>query len=340
MKRNIKYLIITFFVIAAGAALLIYPKIINKGIINGLLMCGNVLIPALFPFCVLSVFALKSGILGVFKGKFGKITAVFIISLIGGYPVGAKLINDEYLNGLFDKNTAKYMLCFCVNAGPAFIYTFAGIGVMQSKTAGIILLAAHILSSVFIFLILIITKKINYNEVTEIRQKKSSIASVFVESVAMASTTLISICSFTVIFSGILELARHFNISATVASLLEITNGVINTKNIYFMSFLLGFSGLCVITQVYSVCNKLCSIAFILLTRVIHGVISTLNTFVFVKIFSYNISVFSNAGSFNFNAVGRTTDYSFWLLITSIIFLISLSDKRYSGKVLKDAILS
>ncbi|MBE6800880.1 MAG: hypothetical protein E7529_06710, partial [Ruminococcaceae bacterium] len=51
LLKNIFTLII---VCAIGACLIIYPKSTAQGIKNGFLLLGNNLIPALFPFMVLS----------------------------------------------------------------------------------------------------------------------------------------------------------------------------------------------------------------------------------------------------------------------------------------------
>lgn len=339
MKSKIKLALTAFFIILIAVILLLYPKIISKGIIDGLLMCGNILIPAIFPFCVLAVFIFKCGILNNIKGKYGKIFAVFLISLIGGYPVGAKIISNEYSNGFIESKNAKIMLCFCINAGPAFIYSFAGIGVLQNKLAGIILLVSHMLSSLQILIFLLLSKKIKPSVKPSKSYLKGGLETVFVESVSTASNSLISICSFTVIFSGLIELTKHFNVNGALVSILEVINGIVNTNNIYLISFLLGFSGFCVIIQIYSCCNEFCDIIFLIFTRLIHGLLSVFNVTILTKLLHYKLSVFSNAKAYDYKVIGETTELSFMLIITALVFLVSLSYKKYSGKVLKDAFL-
>ena len=41
---------------------LLFSKETTKGALEGLLFCGNMLIPSLFPFMVISTFVVKSGI--------------------------------------------------------------------------------------------------------------------------------------------------------------------------------------------------------------------------------------------------------------------------------------
>ena len=267
MKSRIKLVLTAFFIILTAVILLVFPKVISKGVVNGLLMCGNILIPAVFPFCVLAVFIFRCGILNNIKGKYGKLFAIFLISLVGGYPVGSKIISDEYTSGFIKQKTAKTMLCFCINAGPAFIYTFAGIGVLQNKSAGVILLVSHIISSLEILIFLLLRKKIKPSVNASKLLLNEGLETVFVQSVSAASNSIISICSFTVIFSGFIELIKYLNINGTLISILEVTNGIVNTNNIYLISFLLGFGGFCVILQIYSYSNKFCNIFYLIITR-------------------------------------------------------------------------
>ena len=48
-------------VVLAGAALLIWPQAAAAGVSRGLSICSSVIIPALFPFLVLSGFLVRSG---------------------------------------------------------------------------------------------------------------------------------------------------------------------------------------------------------------------------------------------------------------------------------------
>lgn len=79
----------------------------TTGALQGLLYCGNILIPSLFPFMVLSTFIVKSGIADAL-GKFlspvtkrlfhtdGSVGVVILLGLTGGFPVGAKGVATLY----------------------------------------------------------------------------------------------------------------------------------------------------------------------------------------------------------------------------------------------------
>ena len=79
----------------------------TNGALQGLLYCGNILIPSLFPFMVLSSFAVKSG-LSEFAGRIlapltkkifhtdGCAGAIILLGLVGGFPIGAKRVVTLY----------------------------------------------------------------------------------------------------------------------------------------------------------------------------------------------------------------------------------------------------
>lgn len=99
-KVILKYLysfVFSFF----GIILLLYPSTAAKGISNAIIVCTDVVIPSLFPFTACILFLMRCGI-GDFLKKLESISlkifhqnidmlTVMLFSLIGGYPVGAKL---------------------------------------------------------------------------------------------------------------------------------------------------------------------------------------------------------------------------------------------------------
>ena len=69
-----------------------------------------------------------------------KAFAVFILSQIGGYPVGVRLLSELYGNDPDNSRSYSKHLCYCYNSGPAFVTGIVGIGVYNDVTAGIIVL--------------------------------------------------------------------------------------------------------------------------------------------------------------------------------------------------------
>lgn len=332
--------------------LTIFPSVAKQGAIQGLKLSANVLVPSLFPFtvCVLMIikygFSAKNNILNnvlyKFFGQNFDMFFVFIMSMLGGYPIGAKLINALYDDKIIDKKTANIMLMYCVNAGPAFIITVVG-GALNSKKMGIILLVSHICTSV-IFALVFGNKLKKHNRWYKFKKISTKpISCIFVESVNDASESIINICAFVTVFSVINSYFDCFFANTSIIKYLsyltEITYAVSKEKNVFFISFLLGFSGLSIWCQLFAL-TKSFKVNFFnfALGRVFHGTISFFLTKLLLKMFKIEIDVFSNKINYEINLLHSNIYLFFSMLIMLIVLLIYIYSKNNSGKLLKDVV--
>ena len=141
----------------ATLALVLWPEQSMEAMRDGLRLCGNVILPSLFPFFVLSSLVVELG-MSRYLGKLlepvmaplfrvnGNCAAALALGFIGGYPVGARTAIQIYENGQCTRTEAERMLAFCNNSGPAFILGVVGAGVFGSGTAGLLLYLAHLLA--------------------------------------------------------------------------------------------------------------------------------------------------------------------------------------------------
>ncbi len=248
--------------------------------------------------------------------------------------MGAKLINEAVSNGILSQKQGQRMLNYCVNAGPGFIVSAVGNALLGSNTLGIILLISHILASLTICRF---SGKIE--AVTTSKAKALSPAENFVVSASESATAVTGICAFVILFSVITAYLEHFsakfNFLVPLLYLCEVTNAVTKTRNIYLISFLLGFSGICIWCQVMSV-GKAINIKALpfVFSRLIHGSLSLLYTFIILKIHPVTLPVFSNFSAFSpaFSVSGKALSLS--LIVMSIVFVISLSGQK--RKVLEE----
>ena len=135
-------------IIACALGILLFPNDVRNGASNGISYCLYTLVPSLFPFMVLSSFIIHSGI-SKFIGKLlqpviqflfylpGSAGSVIIMSMIGGYPVGARGCMSLLEQGAITQKQAQRMLYFCVNAGPAFIISVVGSTLLQNALMGL-----------------------------------------------------------------------------------------------------------------------------------------------------------------------------------------------------------
>ncbi len=332
MKKTIS-LLVNFLVLSLAVLILKNPEICAKSAVSGLLLCGNVVIPSLFPFTFCVLFILKSGVTQ--KLKIPKTVSVFLLSLIGGYPLGAKMLSSSDI----DSKTASRMLCFCVNAGPAFIILAVGNGIFASRKIGIILFVAHILPSLILAFLSRKAFKFTQNRKCE----NTHLIDNFVLSATESAATLINISSFVILFSVVSAYLTEFSVSMpflkTIAMLTEVTNGVFKTTNVYTISALLGFGGISIWCQVFSLAKdiKINYLHFIL-CRFFHAISSAAFTYSLIKLFKITLPALSNNISFTFSPVASTVTVGISMLIMGIVFIISLVGRNFAGNILEDIV--
>ena len=263
-----------------------------------------------------------------------------MLSLVAGYPVGAKLLSECCLNREISREKAEKMLYYCVNGGPAFIIGAVGVGIFGNKKIGFILFLCHIIAAVIMCALgrsFMPRKKENAAHLKE----NLSIADNFVLSATAAAATVLNICAFVILFSVINayfeEFSKNYNIFKSVLYFTEVTNAVKYTKNIFLVSFILGFSGFCVWFQVFSAAKGM-KINFLrfLLSRILQGILSAALTFCLIKSFGIEIEVFSSYSKFSFAALYSTPALTASLFMMLIIFVISIGNKKYNIKILED----
>lgn len=125
---------------------------------KGFCVWAKIVLPSLFLFFILTKLLMQ--INGTFKifgfvdkpfqklygvNKFGGY--VFIMSILSGYPIGAKLTSEFYEQGLITKSEAHRMISFTSTSGPMFIIGSVAIKMFNSIKLGVIIFFCHILSA-------------------------------------------------------------------------------------------------------------------------------------------------------------------------------------------------
>lgn len=346
--------IFTLFIVFVFIFLLImYPTISTNGIIAGLKVCVNIIIPSLFPFTVCILMLMKSGF--YIKNKkiniilyrcFGHdfdMFFVFLMSLVGGYPVGARLINELCKQKVIDEKIANIMLMYCVNAGPTFVYGII-YSLYNSKQLAIMIIASHITASICIAIFLsFFLKKYDRQNSKYKNVKAISFSQNLVNSVCDASMSIMSICSYVVLFSSINAYVDYFlddmSIMKYVSYFTEVTSSVVKSNNLHFSTFLFGFSGLSIWCQIFAMSSQFkVDIKSFFVGRFLHGAISVMIMNVLIRLFKTSISTFSNQEFVFYSFLNSNIILIFTMFLMIITFLISIKSKKYSGKFIDDVI--
>lgn len=261
--------------IAATFAMLVIILDTKTAIVSaqdGLQLCIRTVIPSLFPFFVLSGLV-NSCLLGhnavILRplGRFCKIPkgseSLLILGFLAGYPVGAQLITHSYRDGRLSAQTARRMLGFCNNAGPAFIFGILSPLFENTETVWI-LWGVHIVSA------LITAKILPANTSNDAEISCGNFIS-FSDSLQRALRAMASVCGWVIIFRVIIGFCSRwflwlfsYELQVLFSGVLELTNGCVLLQNVpqqglrfLLAGAMLSFGGICVGMQTISVTGDL-----------------------------------------------------------------------------------
>lgn len=179
---------------------------------SALTLCARTVIPALFPFLVISSLLISLGfgqwlspyLAGMMSPLFrlpGQASSALLLGLVGGYPIGARTAVELYQQGQLTAEEAQRLLTFCNNSNPVFLISVLGSGVFGSVRAGLWLWLIHLLSALLTGLLFRGGKKPVSRRHTHCPiSPPSSFVSALVESVRSAAAGMLSLCAFVVLF--------------------------------------------------------------------------------------------------------------------------------------------
>lgn len=263
------------------AALLCFSSEAAQAVREGLRICGTSVVPALFPFFVLTNYFLgirtdrppsraADRLMSACFGLRGSCMTPLLLSFAGGYPIGVSCAVRLYERGELSKREAERLLLFCNNSGPAFFIGVIGGSVLHSVKTGALLYLAHILAALCCGFLL----RTRGNEAARIQRinvaekKKQG----FLEAISASCAALLQISGLIVFFSVVLalleesgllrllEVALPFLPAQTVRAMLcgffELSGGVVRLSSCPYAAelaaFLMGWGGICVHLQAMS----------------------------------------------------------------------------------------
>ena len=134
------------------------PSVYSKSCLNAISVWALNVLPMLLPFfiftrIIVSICPPKKSVLDKPFKKFYNTPngsfLIFFLSVISGYPMGAKLISNMYENKYIDNDDALSTLSFCSISGPMFMIGTVGVSIFHSYKAGLIIMIANLLASIF-----------------------------------------------------------------------------------------------------------------------------------------------------------------------------------------------
>lgn len=237
------------------------------------------LFPTLFPFFVVSNLLLRYGFVESLASSVGKImprifhqpkesSFVLCLSLISGFPSGAKYTKELVENKQLTIEEGSRLLTFTHYSNPLFVLGLIGNLLLGNKSLGVIILISHVLAGLFIGILFARKASVIPKITRKVAQSttKLPLGTALSSSIQDALSTLFLLLGIVTIFlvlSTIIEQFLPLNpyLKAIVFGILEMTQGVkaisilpiMELAKTIWMTIFISFGGLSVHMQVLSI---------------------------------------------------------------------------------------
>jgi hypothetical protein len=285
-----KKIIAAVFIILLLFALVFDTKNMTDSIRSSVETCLYTIIPALFGFMAISSYLIKSGLFRILfkpvylllrhiiklsEEEFG----IFLLSLFGGYPIGAKLLADNTKM----RTESAPLLAFCYCPSPGFVISVVGLGLFSNPQAGLLVYFSNVLACVLIAIILNFKRK----NITTAHGNPPLRLNAFTPAVLSASSALFPVCAVVVAF-GLIKGALQFigiqhllgeAASAYIFAALEITGTSSLAPNpalLPLIAALFSTGGLCILMQIPALFNDKIPLRGFFLWRIPAAILSAL----------------------------------------------------------------
>ncbi len=255
---------------------------VRDGMLHGLSLCAETLIPALFPFLVLTNLMVAAGTAETLGrvlaapcrylfGLGGASAAAVVLGLCGGYPVGANTAVSLYQANKITRAEAEALLPLATAASPPFLLGAVGLSLWGDVRVGVLLFAAGLLSQLLVGICHRVPPALRSSPSRAGSVRRARLSDLVVALPRAADTMLVACASvlffevlLAVLFAGEILSALPF-LQTAVAGTLEVSAGVVSAAakfggrapaaGLCLSGFAVGWSGVSVALQV-AVCAR------------------------------------------------------------------------------------
>lgn len=306
--------IITFCSLIYFSLILALNKEFSYLTIDGIKLWLAFVVPSLFPYffitAILSSMSITSKITKLFspitKKVFnvnGAVGYAFFMSLLSGYPVGAKIVCDLKESGVIGESESVRASALCSTSSPMFLIGSVGGFMFNNYRLGLILFISHLLSAILIGIIFSFYKRKDTPKETAIL-KSQKFDNFLYESAYSSVISLLVVGAIITIFYILSNLLFSLNILNPIIYLLSFVVGDVNlSKGLIFglfectqglkilssatalklplCAFVCGFSGVSIIMQSLAYLKKAkIKTAPFLLSKLLSAVLNSLFCFI------------------------------------------------------------
>ncbi len=286
MVKNVNTFFSFIFLVflVAISLILSFGKGFSSLTLEGISLWLTLILPAMFPYFFITAILSSLNITSKIANKFSPLTKrffnvsggcgyAFFMSLIAGYPIGAKIVSDLREKGAINESEAIRASTFCSTSSPMFLISSVGTIMFKNTNFGLILLISSTLSAIIIG---IIFSHYNKNDKPSdfLFVSNQKLDNVLYESAYSSVISVLVVGAIITIFYILLSILFRFNLLSPIISLfalalgdfemakalsfglIESTSGLkllstlsFNTLILPLSAFICGFGGLSVIMQ-------------------------------------------------------------------------------------------
>ena len=314
-----KNLVLSSIVLLLMMLFIINPKPNLEACLNGLIVWSTAIAPALFPFLIFTKLLSELNFIENVSIYLSPLTKklfrtpgvsayIYTISILSGYPVGAKLTADFYEKGILTKDQACRIVTFTSTSGPLFIIGTVGIGMFDNKAIGITILISHFIGAILNGLLYRNYMYNNVNIAEDINFSKINNKNLLEDIMLNSIKSILIIGGYVAIFFVIITMLNNANLllpinnmlsyifnsiglptsisSPIVNGLVEVTKGCLDLSQVNNISstlkcaiatFLISFGGLSIHMQSLTFIKRFdIKLSFYFLQKATHAIISTI----------------------------------------------------------------
>ncbi len=296
-----------FFALFTAAAFFLFPQQAAQGVQQGMLRCYHSLIPALFPFFILSELFLQSPLVKIVEWLFlplckflhlpRQTSGILLSGWVGGFAASAASIGNAVASKRLSPHQAALLLCACSAAGPSFVVGTVGCFLLQNAYIGVFLYFSQLIACVFSTWLIGMGNR-NSLASSDFPSAKNR---TFSQILSGAVSSTLTVCGYVVFFQLLFALLPLERFRWAVACLLEMTLGC--SESVFLAGYApfaaaasISVLGCCAFLQISSLTGGV-SLFALLASRLLHLPIMCGCLYLFLRFFPSNSTVWISSNT-------------------------------------------
>lgn len=274
--RNVPSLLLSVCILGTFCAFLAFPARYLNCVADGVTLWATSVLPAALPFLFLTGLLSQTPLFSRFAKWLSPVFRLFgvsgaggcatLLSLLSGYPAGAKTVERLCNQGRLCEEERLRCACLASTSGPAFLVGVAGAAMMQSAALGWLLFFSHVTGILGVSFVLGFKKRREKHLFSPPQIPRTNMAQLVPETLASSVLSVLCVGGAVAVFyafgcmlsDALAPLSLSPTLTGTLAGLLEMTAGCSRLLasptplTLAIAAFLVTFGGVCVLVQQWS----------------------------------------------------------------------------------------